>query len=529
MARSGKAGGFRHHAVSRWAIALAMGLALPAGPAFTQPSASTARATEQRPTLEAAACPDGRASPFALQPEDAANMPPLRPGEPVCLQLRPRQSAFFRIAPEAGGFYTISTHGLASGTDTVLEALDAQKRGLAQDDDGGQEDLASSLEVGPDLGLALLRAGTLEDEGGAFELLLVRDASRSPPDFPTSLAAAATRPPLAAGQVVALRLRQRQSAYFALPAERGGLVAGTLNLQGETDTVLTLLDANGQQVDEDDDGGGNLASVLPLDGAPAGPLFLRASVLGNAANRFDLLLQREAPRPAPDFPTSLEEARRLGPLPPDGTRSITLRRRQQAIFALPPGQDLVIHTRNLGRGADTVLSLLDGDGEVLLEDDDGGTGLASRIATMGAAGRAAFVQASIVNGAPGSSDLVLRPVGGATSPRAAASIEEAARRPTLLPGEAVAVRLEAGQAAVFGLPQDGHSLAALTFDLQAGTDTMLELLDAEGRVLDENDDADNGLASRLGVGPQPRPAFLRATGVGNGAAGFSLVIVRAAS
>lgn len=525
MARSRQAERMRHHKVSQWAMALAIGLALPAGAALAQPAAPAAGMPKQRPPGDTAAC---RTGPFALRAEDAANVPPLRPDEPVCLRLRPRQSAFFRVAPEAGGFYTVSTRKLARSTDTVLEALDAQKRSLAQDDDGGSEELASSLEVGPDLGVSLLRAGTLEDQGGNFELVLVRDAPRPPPDFPTSLVAAAAQPPLAAGQEVTLRLRRGQSAYYALPAERGGLVARTLKLQGETDTVLALLDANGTQVDEDDDGGGGNASALPLDGAPAGQLFLRASVLGNGANSFDLVLRREAPPPPPDFPTTLEEARQQGPLPADATRSITLRRRQQAIFALPPDQALVIQTRNLERGTDTVLALLDADGEVLQEDDDGGAGFASSIATASAGGRAAFVRASALNGATGSFDLVLRPVGGTATLGTVSSIEEAARRPTLLPGEAVAVRLESGQAAVFGLPHDGRPALALTFDLQNGADTVLELLDAEGQVLDENDDTDGGLGSRLLAGPQPRPAFLRATGSGGAAASFSLVIVRPA-
>lgn len=525
MARNRQARWMRHHGVSRWAMALALGLALPAGMALAQPAPGAGM--PKRPAGEAAAaCPGGRSGPLALRAEDAATVPPLRPDEPVCLRLRPRQSAFFRVAPEAGGFYTISTRKLARDTDTVLEMLDAQSRVMAQDDDGGSEELSSSLEVGPELGATLVRAGTLDGQGGAFELVLVRDAPRPPPDFPISLVAAAAQPPLAAGQEVTLRLRRGQSAYYALPAERDRLVARTLKLQGETDTVLTLLDANGQQLDEDDDGGGHNASALPLDGAPAGQLFLRASILGNAPGSFDLVLRQEEPPPPPDFPTTLEQARQEGPLPPDATRSITLRRRQQAIFALPPDQALVIQTRNLASGTDTVLALLDQDGEVLQEDDDGGNDLASRIATASAGGRAAFVRASALNGAPGSFDLVLRPVGGTVSPGGAASIEEAARRPTLLPGEAVAVQLEAGQAAVFALPHDGRPVQALTFDLQNGADTVLELLDAEGQVLEENDDADGGLGSRLLAGPQPRPAYLRATGSGGAAASFSLVIVR---
>ncbi|MBO1077005.1 hypothetical protein [Roseomonas marmotae] len=529
MPRAGHTRGTSRHPVAKWAMAVALGLTLPAAALATDPAAAPTGMPKQRPAGSAEACPGGRTGPVALRAEEAAGTPPLRPGEPVCLRLRPRQSAYFRIAPEAGDFYTVSTRNLAQGTDTVLALLDSQARLLAEDDDGARENLASSIEAGPEFNAALVRAGTLEGQGGGFELLLVRDAPRPPPDFPTSLIQAAAQPPLASGQMARLRLRRGQAAYYAMPEARDGLVARTLNLEGDTDTVLALLDGNGQPVSEDDDGGGGTASALPLDGAPAGPLFLRASILGDDAGSFDLVLRQEAPPPPPDFPTTLEEARRQDPLPADGTRAITLHRRQQAIFALPPGASLVIQTRGLEEGTDTVLALLDEDGEVLLEDDDGGSGLASRIATAKAPGRAAFLRAGTMNGGPGRFDLVVRAVGAAAGGvRQAGSIGDAARRPTLLPGEAVAVRLEAGEAAVFGLPQDGRPSLALTFDLQDGADTLLELLDADGQVLDQNDDADGGLGSRLLAGPQPRPAFLRASGVEGAAAGFSLVIIRPA-
>jgi hypothetical protein len=518
----------KHRQVSRWAMMLALGLALPLGSALAaDPAPASANPKQQRPAGGADACRSGA---VALRAEDAATTPPLRPGEPVCLRLRPRQSAFFRVAPEVGPFYTVSTRKLARETDTALALLDSQGRVLVEDDDSGAEELSSSIEAGPELNAALLRAGTLEGQGGSFELVLVRDEARPPPNFPLSLVQAASQPALEPGQELRLRLRRGQSAYFALPAGREGLVARTLDLEGNVDTSITLLDANGTQIDEDDDGGGGNASALPLDGAPAGPLFLRIALVGNGRGSFSLALRQEPPPPPPDFPTSLEAARQQGPLAADGTRSITLRRRQQAIFALPPGELLQIHTRNLGNDTDTVLALLDQDGEVVAEDDDGGAGFASSLSTAKASAQPFFVRASTLNGGPGRFDLVLRSVGGggARAASQAASIEEAARRPTLLPGEAVAVRLAAGQAAVFGLPQDGHPVQALTFDLQDGADTVLELLDADGEVLDQNDDADGGLASRLLAGPQPRPAFLRATGNEGAAADFSLVIIRPA-
>ena len=88
------------------------------------------------------------------------------------------------------------------------------------------------------------------------------------PSFPRSLREATAAPALAVGQSVALRLRRGQSAVFRLP--EGDIAVVTRNLQRGADTVLTLLDAEGHDVTEDDDGGGGLASRLEIAaGRPA--------------------------------------------------------------------------------------------------------------------------------------------------------------------------------------------------------------------------------------------------------------------
>ena len=496
-----------------------------AGPAAAQDSGGSKR--PPAPGGGTARCEPAR---LALRPADAATLPPLRPDRALCIRLQRGQDAYFRVASEAGSTYVVSTRNLLRDSDSVLAALDAQGRVLQENDDdaSGGEDFASRIEIGPEHRVALLRVGTLERQGGQFELLLVREAPRPPPNFPTSLVAARDAPPLAEGSVTTLNLRRNQNAFFRLPPDRTGLVAGTGNLEGSTDTVLALLDADGAEVAQDDDGGRGFASLLPLDLAPPGAAFLRVSTLDNAGGRFDLALRREAPPPPPDFPTTPQAAREAGPVAADLVRQLTLGRRQVAVFALPP-EPLTALTRDLRANTDTVLALLDADGQVLLEDDDGGGGYASRLSTTRAGGGAAFLRVSTLDGRGGRFELVLRPAGGGPGAPAgpAGTIADAARRPTLLPGESTELQLEPGQAAIYGLPQDGRAAVALTYDLAEGADTVLELLDADGTVLDQNDDA-GGLASRLRIEAAPRPAYLRATIAGGGAGRFTLVLVRAA-
>ncbi|EFH11089.1 hypothetical protein, partial [Teichococcus cervicalis] len=472
--------------------------------------------------------------------DEAQVLPPIVPDRPLCVQLWRGQSAYFRVAGEAGNSYTVITRNLDRGTDTVLAALDADGEVLVEDDDGGGSDLSSRLEIAPDQRVALLRASTLGNTGGNFELLLTKTDAPPAADFATTRQAALERPPLEPGMSRSIRLRRNQQAFFALPADRAGLVAVTRNLRNNTDTILALLDENGAVIAENDDVGNSLASELPLYDAPEGRLVLRASTYERGPGHFDLLLIREAPRPPAAFPTNLHTARTREPLQP-GRQTLSLDARQAAYFALPPDARYTIETRNLQGDTDTVLALLDANGRVLVQDDDGGQGLASRISTSRARQRAAFVRVTLINPGGGRFELVVQgsgggagrpgqghaPAGGsaaADTSEPARDTETAARRPTLVLGEAVTVQVEPRDAVYFALPHDGRPLLALTYNLGEDGDSVLEWVDGVGNVLGQNDDAE-GLASRLAIAPTPRPSFLRLTQIGR-AGPISLVLVR---
>ncbi|MBI0536548.1 hypothetical protein D9599_13275 [Roseomonas sp. KE2513] len=507
-------------------LLLALGALVPPG-AFAQP-AEALRPVQggplKNPAPPAPAQPARPAAPntpaYALSAADAARTPPLAPDRPVRVSLPRGQSAFFRIAPEAGEAWAVATRRLSRNADTIVAALDDAGEVVAEDDDGGEESLASRLEIQPGDGARLLRVGTLENTGGRFEVVLTRVPVQPPSDLAASQAEAASRPPLAVDQPVRVRLRRNQQAFFALPADRSNLTARTRGLSSGTDTALALLDADGTVLAEDDDGGDGLASLLPIGRAANEPLTLRASLVGGTGS-FELVLEREDPLAA-DFPTSLEAARARPPLTSGEVVHVELDRGGEAFFALPEGQPLTIVTRNLGDEVDTVLALLDAQGGKLSEDDDGGGGLASRVTT---GGRAAFVRASLLNNARGGFDIAV--AGTSEGTPGAGDVEGASRRPALVLGEAVRLTVEADGQAVVALPFDGRPALAMTFGLAEGLDTVLELLDAGGAVLAENDDAE-GLASRLEIPAEPRPAYLRVRLLENKGGEVNLVLVRPA-
>jgi hypothetical protein len=460
--------------------------------------------------------------PVPLDLAAAAEGPALTIGAAVKLDLGRGQTAFFRL-PQGTDLEAI-TRRLAQGTDTVMALLDRQGRVLAEDDDGGEESLASRIEVAADQGGPLfLRVGVLEPEGGQFELVLQPLPPPDPTGAPRSLTEAAGQHPVAVGQPLTIRLRGRDEAWIRLPPGGQDLVVVTRRLSPGADTMLSLHDANGRTIAEDDDGGDEqLSSRLEVPGGQRRPLYVRAALLGGAGS-FELAVMPDTSPPAPPFPASQREASAAPPLAIGQPVALRLRRGQVAMYRLPEG-DIAVVTRNLRRGADTVLVLLDADGAVVAEDDDGGGGLASRIEVAASDARPLFVAVRLLGDATGEFELLVE----ADAPGAfafPASQAAAAAAPPIEPGAAVPIRLRRGQSAYFRLPQG--PLVVQTRALRDGTDTILEILDESGQVLEEDDDGGDGLASRIDVdGATKEQLYVRAGTLGGGPGAFELVVQR---
>jgi hypothetical protein len=457
----------------------------------------------------------------ALDLAEAAAGPALSMGAAVKLDLGRGQVAYFRL-PEGAGDIEALTRNLARGTDTVMALVDRQGRILTEDDDGGEESLASRIEIGADqAGPLFLRLGVLEQAGGQFEVVLRQVPPADPTGAPRTLTEAAGQVPLAIGQAVTIRLRGRAEAWFRLPPGGQDLVVITRNLSAGTDTTLALLDANGREIAEDDDGGDEqLASRIEVPSAQRRPRYVRARLLSGAGS-FELVALPDTAPPTPAFPASIREATAAPSLAVGQSVPLTLRRGQIAVYRLPDG-DIAVVTRNLQRRADTVLALLDADGNVVSEDDDGGGGLASRLEVAGNEPRPLFVRAGLLGDGGGSFELAVE-ADSQGPPDFPTSISAAAAARPIEPGAPVAIRLRRGQSAFFRLPPG--ALVVRTEGLRDGTDTILEILDQSGQVLAEDDDGGGGLASRLAVDAARKgETFVRAAVLGGGPGAFDLVV-----
>ena len=461
-------------------------------------------------------------APFARDQAEAASGAELLPGTPVPVSLGRGEAAYFRL-PQGLGDLVARTRALKGDSDTVMALLDAQGRVLDEDDDGGDETFASLLEIGGDqAGPLFLRVALLDQGAGGFEVMLERAPPREAGAPPRTLTEAVTHPPLTTGQPVRITLRAREQAFFRLPADGQDLVLLTRGLARGTDTTLALLDANGRDIAEDDDGGAeDLASRLEVPGGQRRPLYVRAGTLGPGGS-FELVAQPDTAPAGPAFPRSLREAAGQPALEIGQAVSLRLRRGQSAYFRLPEG-DIAVLTRNLRRGSDTLLSLFDANGEETAEDDDGGGGLASRLEVPGRERRPLFVRARGIGDSAAEFELVVE-ADSQEAPAFATSLEAALAAAPLQPGATVPIRLRRGQSAYFLMPPGMH--VALTRNLRDGTDTVLELFDEAGNAVAEDDDGSDGLASRLEVGgAQKGRMVLRAGVLGDGAGAFELVLL----
>jgi hypothetical protein len=343
--------------------------------------------------------------PAAADPRaDALARPALPVGVALPIVLAEGQVLLFRL-PDAAEPLVVETRGLAAGTDPLIELQDARGRTLASDDDSGAEPLAARLVVLPRPGTPrLVMVRTLDGAPGAFDLLL-SPRPEAPPGTHWTLSEAAQAAP--AALPLRLTLETGARVVLRLPDARPDALVVARSLDGRADPALTLLDPDGVPLAQDDDGQGGLDAGIEIPGALAGPHYLRLTMLHGGT----VSLSAEDPRPeAPvaTAPSSPDAAQAAPPLASREPVRLRLGRNMSAFFRIPAGA-WTVRTLNLGRATDTVLRLVAPDGRPLAEDDDGGGGLASRLAIPAERPADALLEATTYDGAGGTFDLLLEP------------------------------------------------------------------------------------------------------------------------
>lgn len=163
--------------------------------------------------------------------------------------LRNDEEQWFSVRPLQAGHVIAETSGK---TDTFLEAHESSGSAIASDDDSG-EDYNARVEFFAEAGKTYrIKLRNYDDNGGSYQIRA--DFTPLPADIErnTDLSRAL---PVRLGEPFPVYLRSpSESRWFRYDIARNGttFVAQT---RGKMDTILVLYDAQGKQIEEDDDSG----------------------------------------------------------------------------------------------------------------------------------------------------------------------------------------------------------------------------------------------------------------------------------
>ncbi len=403
---------------------------------------------------------------------------------------------WYAVQLRANQLYRFTLQSAASGgiPDPVLRLVNAEGEEIASNDDDG-ESLNSKLEtMVPTAGTYYLEARNLAESGtGGYTLAGQRYTL--PPDAVGNNAS--TRSSITAGRPVTGVLdHARDTDWYRANLRAGQTYRVQLrSAEGDNalgDPLLVIHNAQGAELQRDDDGGGGLNSAIEFEPAATGVYYIEARGFGDdATGNYELrLAQGDVPADAStDVTLSSDGDYRPGRLAPAGDSdwyAINLAQNQTVRVSLNDAPQ--------GGVGDPLLVIHDGQGAELARDDDGGGNLNAYLEfTAPSAGRY-FLEARAFN-EEAQGNYVLQVVNGEIGDNAdgAESIEPTGvARVSRVSGAGdkdwFAISMVEGRAyriAADGAPENGLA------------DPMLTLYTAEGTEVLSDDDGGVGLGARL--------------------------------
>jgi hypothetical protein len=367
----------------------------------------------------------------------------LTPGQPVAGRTS-EGGEWWQFQGQDGEFVTVAMDGIDEGVDAYVELLDSAGVLLAEDDDGGDGYNARLMHPLSESGRYFVRTTSI-GEPGRFDLTLTQQA-------PTALRF---------GQTVTASTDAETLWQFE--GEAGAFV--TLAVDGIDDgfdAYVELLDGNYALLAEDDDGGYDLNSRLTILVPESGRYFVRANSIGTPG-RYELTLTRQEP-----------SALRFG-------QTVTASTDEEAMwqFEGEAGTFISLAMEGIEESVDAYLELLDGNGTLLEEDDDGGEGYNSKLMYLLPTSGRYFIRTTSIS-TPGSYELTLT----------------RQELPTLRFGQTVTSSTDVET--LWQFEGEAGTFVSLAMDgIDESVDAYLELLDGNGTLLEEDDDGGDGLNSWL--------------------------------
>lgn len=454
----------------------------------------------------------------AIPPDDAGNdaqtTARLADGRPVMGVLEYEGDVdWYRLNVRTGRTYRITlqtVEGREDGlADPLLQVFDAEGNQLAYNDD--DDGLNSALDFIPTRsGPVYVVAGAFSDAyAGVYTLNAV--ASRLPRD-PAS-ADAYTRARIALGQSADGAIDYAGDRdWHRIRLTGGETYRFALNSTGDSplsDPYLRLYNARGEEIAADDDGGGELNSLLEITAPATGTYFVEASGFADYGTGGYTLSAREgdiAADASTDMRLAPEGDYREGALSPAGDRDwyrLTLEQGQSVRIALMSAtQD----------GFDPMAVIYSADGQELANDDDGGDGLNSWLEFQAPASGDYFFEArGFSDDAQGRYAIIVSPgeISDSADTNEMLSPDGDGRRSTI--GQAgdvdwFAIEMIEGRPYRFTVEGAGETPLA---------DPVLTLYDATGQQVATDDDGGAGVNAYLSfASPTGGPHFVGVSGFG---------------
>lgn len=294
--------------------------------------------------------------------------------------------------------------------------------------------------------------------------------------------------PIAVGESVEAQVDDQQ--FFTLSLQADQLVSIQL-ASNDFDPVLSVRDANGREIAQDDDGGRGLNAYLIFRAPQTDTYLLKAAVLGEIVGTFLLRVDALAPHPMTDLAVDGE------PTTTDAERAGTLAESTaQWSVELGQGEKLIVEAESAD--FDTYLSLRTADGFAELAfDDDGGAGVNARLIYTNDFPNTYQLRLSGVQGNPATGAYRVRAFSGVPAVDGRFVGLAVVEAGTLEIDQPSAMRLDD---AVARYDFKGRAGDVVFFDLESETfDAFLVVLDAADAPIAQDDDGGEATNAALAI------------------------------